>query len=307
MTLPRRVRIVEVGPRDGLQNESGLVPTAVKVAFVEALADAGLPEVEASSFVSPKWVPQLADAAAVFATIRRRQGTDYTALVPNLEGLERALTAKANKVAVFTAASDTFNKKNTNATIAESIQRFEPVVARAKAAGVAVRAYVSTAFYCPFEGKIAPKAVEAVVRMLIHLGCDEFSIGDTVGRAVPIELDPVLDLLQPLVPPERLALHCHDTRGTALANVWHALGRGVEVFDSSAGGLGGCPYAPGASGNLATEDLIYLLNGLGIESGVDLDKVARASLAVESVLGRRLPGRVLGALRPKTDQLEKTT
>jgi hydroxymethylglutaryl-CoA lyase len=301
---PRRVRVVEVGPRDGLQNEKGVIPTAAKIAFVDALAAAGLPEIEASSFVSPQWVPQLADASLVFAGIHRCAGVSYTALVPNLKGFERALEAKVTKIAIFTAASDTFNKKNTNATIAESIQRFMPVVAEAGKHRLPVRAYVSTAFHCPYEGKIDANAVLAVVRLLINLGCDELSIGDTIGRATPADLDPVLDLLQPLIPPDRLALHFHDTRGTALANVYHSLLRGVEVFDASAGGLGGCPYAPGASGNLATEDLVYLLRGLGIETGVDLDKVVEAALGIEQILGRTLPGRVLGASRPRPSSME---
>lgn len=305
MPRPAKVRVVEVGPRDGLQNEAGQIPTAVKIAFIDALAAAGLSEVEASSFVSPQWVPQLADAPEVFRGITRRAGTHYTALCPNMKGFERAVEVGATKVAIFTAASDTFNKKNTNATIAESLQRFMPVVAEAAKAKLPVRAYVSTAFYCPYEGKVAANAVLAVVRMLINLGIDEISIGDTIGKAVPSDLDPVLDLLQPIVPRDRLALHLHDTRGTALANVYHALGRGVEVFDSSAGGLGGCPYAPGASGNLATEDLLYLLHGLGIETGCDLDRVVGASLAIEQVLGRKLPGRVLGAMRPKNQSLER--
>lgn len=293
--FPRFVKVVEVGPRDGLQNERVEVPTAAKIRFVEALAAAGLSEVEASAFVSPKWVPQLADAADVFSGIRRRDGVQYTALVPNMAGFERAVSAKASKIAIFTAASDTFNKKNTNATIAESIQRFIPIVNEAAKAKLPVRAYLSTAFYCPYEGKISVKAVEGVVRLLINIGCDEFSIGDTIGRATPADLDPVLDALQPLLPADRLAMHFHDTYGTALANVYHSLSRGVSVFDSSAGGLGGCPYAPGASGNLATEDLLYLLSGLGIESGVDLNAVCAAGRDIEQVIGRKLPGRVLSA------------
>ena len=294
-SLPKRVSLVEVGPRDGLQNESEVIPTDRKIAFVDALADAGLGEVEVSSFVSPKWVPQLGDAAEVFAGIRRKDGVQYSALVPNMRGLEGALAAGATKVAVFTAASDSFNKKNINCTVAESITRFEPVIAEARAAGVMVRAYVSTAFYCPYEGKIAPNAVDGVVKLLINLGIDELSIGDTVGRATPRDLDPLLDLLQPQVPADKLALHFHDTRGTALTNIYHCLGRGVSVFDSSAGGLGGCPYAPGASGNVATEDVVYLLQGLGIDCGVDLDKLISASRIMQETLGRPLPSRVLRA------------
>jgi len=271
------MRIVEVGPRDGLQNEQAVIPTEAKVAFVDALGATGVSEIEVSSFVSPKWVPQLADAEEVFRRIRRAKGVVYSALVPNEQGLERARAAKADKVAVFTAASETFNRKNINASIAESIERFRPVV---KAAGVPVRAYVSTAFWCPYEGKIAPAAVVDVVRRLVDLGVNEISIGDTIGKAVPDEVRALLKMLLPSAVP--LALHFHDTYGHAVENTVCAwMEFGVDAFDSSAGGLGGCPYAPGASGNVATEALVAALPG----TGVDLEAVRRAAALIAPHVG----------------------
>jgi hydroxymethylglutaryl-CoA lyase len=275
--LPQRVTVVEVGPRDGLQNEDALIPTEVKVRFVNALTNAGLPAIEVTSFVNPQAIPQLADAEDVLREITRKPGVRYPVLVPNERGFERALASGAHEIAVFTAASETFNKHNINATIAESIERFKPVVQSAKKHEMRVRGYVSTSFGCPYEGKVKPAAVLDVVLQLIALEIDEISIGDTIGVATPDKVAELCDLLLQKIDAGRLALHFHDTRGTALANVVAGLESGVAIFDSSAGGLGGCPYAPGASGNLATEDLIYMLDGMGIETGVSLDKVVHAT------------------------------
>jgi isopropylmalate/homocitrate/citramalate synthase len=294
--LPARATVTEVGPRDGLQNEKGVVPTEVKAAFVEALADAGLREIEVSSFVSPKAIPQLADAEDLFRRLKPRAGVVHSALVPNERGMERALACGVRKVAVFTAATETFNRKNVNASIAESLARFRPVVESARKAKVAVRGYVSTAFGCPYEGSVDPAAAARVCRDLLDLGCDEISVGDTIGVAVPTRVLAGLDALRKAgVPPERTALHFHDTRGTALVNVAAAMAEGYASFDASAGGLGGCPYAPGAGGNLATEDLVYLLEGMGVATGVSLEGLRGAGRLVEASLGRPLPGRVYRA------------
>jgi len=281
-------RIVEVGPRDGLQNEKAQIPTDTKVAFVDALSEAGYDEIEVSAFVSPKWVPQLADAEEVFRRIRRRDGVTYSALVPNDEGLDRALEARVGKVAVFTAASETFNRKNINAGIAESIERFRTVVPRAEAAGLLVRGYVSTAFWCPYEGKIEPPAVVDVVKRLLDIGVDEISIGDTIGKAVPGEVHDLLDLLLDALAQDRIAMHFHDTYGTAVANALASYERGISIFDASAGGVGGCPFAPGASGNVATEDLAWALTRSGATVGLDLEKVSAASDLLAAALGRPL-------------------
>lgn len=295
-----QVRVVEVGPRDGLQNEKELIPTDVKVAFVDALSEAGYTDIEVSAFVSPTWVPQLKDAAEVFARIRRREGVRYSALVPNEKGLDRALEARVSGIAVFTAASETFNRKNINASIAESIERFQPVVPRAKQEGLFVRGYVSTAFWCPYEGKIGPRAVTDVVRRLLDLDVDEISIGDTIGKAVPAEVDDLLDVLLDALPQERVAMHFHDTYGTAVANALAAYDRGITIFDASAGGVGGCPYAPGAAGNIATEDLVWALTRSGASTGIDLARVSAASDLLASALGRPLRSRVREALSPST-------
>ncbi|MGH7681082.1 MAG: hydroxymethylglutaryl-CoA lyase [Candidatus Eiseniibacteriota bacterium] len=292
------VRIVEMAARDGLQNEKVVVPTDVKAAFVDALSAAGYDEIEVSAFVSPKWIPQLADAEEVFRRIRRRDGVVYSALVPNEQGLERALAAKAGKIAVFTAASETFNKKNINATIAESIERFVPVVPRAQTSGLHVRGYVSTAFWCPYEGKIEPRAVVDVVKRLVDLGVDEISIGDTIGKAVPGEVHALLDLLLDALAQDRIAMHFHDTYGTAVANALAAYERGIAIFDASAGGVGGCPYAPGAAGNVATEDLAWALARSGATVALDLEKVRAASDLLAAALGRPLRTRVRDALKP---------
>jgi hydroxymethylglutaryl-CoA lyase len=297
-----RVRLVEVGPRDGLQNEPETVPVDAKVAFVDLLSEAGLEEIEVTAFVSPKWVPQLADAEEVLARIRRREGVRYTALVPNEQGLERALRARVDGIAVFTAASETFNRKNINATIEESIERFRPVVPRARAEGLRVRGYVSTAFWCPYEGRIEPAAVVAVVRRLLELDVDEISIGDTIGKAVPGEVHDLLDLLLDALPQDQLAMHFHDTYGTAVANALAAYDRGITVFDSSSGGVGGCPYAPGAAGNVATEDLAWVLARSGAETGIDLERITAASDRLSAALGRPLRSRVREALRSGTER-----
>ena len=295
MTLPPRVRIVEVGPRDGLQNEAALIATADKIEFVNRLSDAGCPVIEAAAFVSPKWVPQMADAADVFAGLERRPGTRYTALVPNLAGLDRAIAAKADEVAIFAAASESFSRRNINQGIDASLDTYAQVCARARDAGVPVRAYVSTAFGCPFEGAVAPDAVARVSAALIDLGAYEVAVSDTIGIAHPGQVPGVVSAVAGRVPLERIALHFHDTRGTALANVLMALQLGVASFDSSAGGLGGCPYAPGATGNLATEDLLYMLDGLGIETGLAIDKVLAASRFIEARLGHALASRYAAA------------
>ena len=283
--MPQRVTVVEVGPRDGLQNEQGVIPTESKIAFINMLSEAGFPVVEATSFVSPKAIPQLADASEVMAGITRRPGTRYSVLVPNEKGMLRALAAQVDEVAVFTGASDTFVQHNIRASIASSIANFRPVVAMAREAGIRVRGYISTAFGCPYEGAVAPAAVASVARELVALGVDELSIGDTIGVATPNQVGDVVSALLDVTSLDRLAMHFHDTRGTALANVLAALELGIAIFDSSSGGLGGCPYAPGASGNLATEDLLYLLHGMGIETGINLDAVVAASRYLASVRG----------------------
>jgi hydroxymethylglutaryl-CoA lyase len=296
-SLPRRATVYEVGPRDGLQNESETLPVDVRIHFVDLLTDAGLPAIEVGSFVSPAAVPQLADTDEVFRRIRRASGVRYPALVPNMRGLERAVASGVREIAVFTAASETFNRRNIHAGIDESIERFQPVVARAAEERIRVRGYVSTAFGCPYEGEISPEAVREVVHKLLDLGVDEISIGDTIGVATPAGVYDVVETLYDSgVTRGVLALHMHDTRGTALANVYAGLECGITTFDSSAGGLGGCPYAPGASGNLATEDLLYMLEGLGIATGVTLPKVVAASRFLSDALGRRPPGRYLSAV-----------
>jgi hydroxymethylglutaryl-CoA lyase len=272
------IRLVEVGPRDGLQSISQFVPTATKVAYVNALSRTGLTDIEVSSFVSPKWVPQLADAEEVFQQIERRPGVRYHALVPNLQGLERATAARVDVVAVFTAASETFSRKNTNGSIADTLERFAPVIA---ASPVPVRGYVSTAFSCPFEGPVAPEQVRRVAVALLALGCSEVSLGDTIGRATADQVRRLLEVVLPEVPVERLALHCHDTFGQAVANVLAAAEMGVAVFDGSAGGIGGCPYAPGAPGNVSTEALVRAFPG---GTGVDPETLAAAGRAITTAI-----------------------
>ncbi|NGX14848.1 hydroxymethylglutaryl-CoA lyase [Wenzhouxiangella sp. XN24] len=295
MTFPARVRVVEVGPRDGLQNEPGVVPAAVKIEFIERLAASGLPAVEATSFVSPGWIPQLADAEEVFAGLRRRPGVSYPALVPNLKGLERALAAGVEEIAVFTAASETFNRKNINASIDESLARIEAVAGPARARGLRVRGYVSCVLGCPYEGKIAGERVVEVARALLALGCYEVSLGDTIGVGTPLAARRLLESVAAACGMERLAVHFHDTRGQALANIYACLEAGVGVVDASVAGLGGCPYAQGASGNVATEDLVYMLQGLDIETGIDLPALVGAGRYICGELGRE-PGSRLGRL-----------
>jgi hydroxymethylglutaryl-CoA lyase len=285
--LPRSVRVVEVGPRDGLQNEKALVPTAQKIQFIQMLADAGLPVVEATSFVSPRAIPQLSDASEVMTKLDMHSSTSYPVLVPNLKGMERALAVGVRAIAVFTAASESFTRHNINATIAESLANFRPVVALAQQEKVTVRGYISTVFGCPYEGKVEPHQALNVAQALLEMGIDELSLGDTIGVATPNQVVDVIGLLvdEGAIPIGQLAMHFHDTRGTALANVLMALQTGISIIDSSAGGLGGCPYAPGAAGNLATEDLLYMLHGMGIHTGVDLDKVVAATSFIAPLLG----------------------
>jgi hydroxymethylglutaryl-CoA lyase len=299
MTRPARVRIFEVGPRDGLQNEPALVPAADKIAFIDKLSGTGLSSIEVSAFVSPKWVPRMADAAEVFAGIERREGVRYSALVPNIEGLERAHAAGVAEVAVFAAASETFSAKNINKSIDASLHEYRTVCDRARALGMRVRGYVSTAFGCPFEGAVPAERVAEVSGALIEMGAFEVAVSDTIGVAHPGQVPGVVEAVARRVPIDRVALHFHDTRGTALANVLCALDLGIETFDASAGGLGGCPYAPGATGNLATEDLLYMLDGLSIATGVRLDAVVEASAFIELRVGHALPSRYYRATRAR--------
>ena len=296
MSLPGRVTLVEVGPRDGLQNEAKTPPTAVKVELIERLAEAGLPVVEVGAFVSPKWVPQMADSAEVLAAVRRRPGVRYPVLVPNMKGYEAAKAAGAEEIAVFGAASESFTQKNINCSIAESLARFEPVAAAARADGLRLRGYVSCVLGCPYEGAIAPAAVARVSRALLDLGCAEISLGDTIGVGTPARARAMVEAVAAEVPMERLALHFHDTYGQALANVLTCLELGVAIVDSAVAGLGGCPYAKGASGNLASEDLLYMLDGLGIETGVDLEALAAAGRFISDQLGRAPVSKVANAM-----------
>ena len=296
MNLPRRVTVVEVGPRDGLQNEAATLSVDDRALFCERLLEAGLRVVEVGAFVAPDRVPQMADSDEVFARVARRPDARLPVLVPNRKGFERARASDVREIAVFTAASETFNRKNINASIDESFARFAEFVPEAHKAEMWVRGYVSTCFGCPYEGAVDPaKVVEVARRLVEETGCHEVSIGDTIGVAVPSQVEDLIGRLRAAIPAEQLAVHFHDTRGTALANVLAALQAGIATVDSSAGGLGGCPYAPGASGNLATEDLLYMLHGMGIETGVDLKKVAAASRALAGRLGHALPSRYLQA------------
>ena len=295
MNIPASVRLVEVGPRDGLQNEATQVPTTVKIAFVNALAAAGHSTIEVSAFVSPRWVPQMADAAEVFAGIERRDGVRYTALVPNPAGLERAQTAGVSEIAIFAAASETFSQRNINQSISASLETYAVVCRQAAAARLPVRAYLSTVFGCPFEGDVPIPTVATVAAQLIEMGAYEVALSDTIGIAHPGQVAPIVDAVAKHVSRQQIALHFHDTRGMALVNVSAGLDAGVTRFDSSAGGLGGCPYAPGATGNLATEDLVYMLNGVGIQTGVDLERLIDASRLIEPHVGHALPSRVYRA------------
>ncbi|MBD8827957.1 hydroxymethylglutaryl-CoA lyase [Pseudomonas sp. CFBP 13602] len=293
--LPERVRIVEVGPRDGLQNEQGRVRVEDKVALVDALVAAGLQHVEVGSFVSPRWVPQMADSAAVFSAIQRSPGVTYAALTPNLQGFEAAIQAGASEVAVFAAASESFSQRNINCSIAQSLQRFEPVLAAAAQRGIKVRGYVSCVLGCPYEGQIAAVQVRDVASAMLQMGCYEISLGDTLGVGTPGAARHLIEVVAQRVPLTHLAGHFHDTYGQAVANIYACLLEGLQVFDSSVAGLGGCPYAPGASGNVATEDVLYLLHGLGIATGVDLAQVVQAGQSIMLALGRQSASRVARA------------
>jgi len=296
MKIPvESVKIVEVGPRDGLQNEKVTIPTEAKVEYITTLADAGLRVIEAGAFVSPKWIPQMADTADVYRNIPKDPGVEYPVLVPNMKGLERAIEAGVKSIAIFTAASETFNKRNINMTIEESFANYAPVVARALEERMRVRGYVSTAFGCPYEGDVPPEKVLEVCARLLDLRCYEVSVGDTIGVGTPTQVQGVIGMLLQVIPASKLAMHFHDTRGTALANTLAALEMGIATFDASSGGLGGCPYAPGASGNLATEDLVYMLDKMAIETGVNLERLVAASSIVAPYLDHPLPGRYLQA------------
>jgi hydroxymethylglutaryl-CoA lyase len=290
--MTERVRIVEVGPRDGLQNEKTIVPAATKIELIDRLSDTGLPTIEATSFVSPKWVPQLADAAEVYTAIRKRPGVRYPVLVPNLQGYARAHDVGAAEIAVFTAASEAFNRKNINASIDESIERFTPVVERAKTDGVAVRGYVSTVLGCPYQGDVPVADVVRVAKRLYQLGCYEVSLGDTIGIGTPVKAREMLAAVAQEVPMSALAVHFHDTRGQALANILACLELGVAVVDASVSGAGGCPYAPGASGNVASEDIVYMLHGMGIATGIDLEKLVATGRWLSAQLGHANNSRV---------------
>ncbi len=296
MSLPKFVTVCEMGARDGLQNEHAVIATDDKIRYIDLLSESGLTLIEATSFVSPTAIPQLADAAEVFKRIRKRPGARYPVLTPNIKGLERAKAAGADAIAVFTAASEAFTKRNINMTIDQSIETFRDVVRNAKENNMWVRGYVSTAFGSPFGDEVTPQKVADVSRKLLDMGCDEISIGDTIGVGVPSQVDELIPALNREIPIEKIAFHFHDTRGTALANVYAALQHGISVFDSSSGGLGGCPYAPGATGNLGTEDLLYMLHGMGIETGVDLAKVRAASRFIAGVLGHELTSKAFQAM-----------
>jgi hydroxymethylglutaryl-CoA lyase len=299
MGLPKKVKIVEVGPRDGLQNEKGDVPADVKIELVNRLTEAGFPNIEAASFVSPKWVPQMATSKEVMAGITRKPGVIYSALTPNMQGFEAALAAGANEVVIFGAASEAFSQKNINCSIAESIERFVPVAKAAKDAGLRLRASVSTAFGCPYQGEVPLDSVAYVVGRMRDLGCDEIDIADTIGVSTPLKTKAVMERAIKEFHANRLAGHFHDTYGQALANIYASMEVGIEIFHSSVSGLGGCPYAKGATGNVATEDVIYMMNGLGIETGVDLDKVVDAGQFISSFLGRKAASRAGNAIAAK--------
>lgn len=303
MAIPQRVKIVEVGPRDGLQNEARNVETTVKVELINRLAEAGCKNIEVGAFVSPKWVPQMANTVDVLAALPKRDGSTYSVLVPNMRGLEAAMESGVKEISIFAAASETFSRKNVNAWIDESFVRFEPVVTKALKNGMRVRGYVSTVLGCPYEGEIAPEKVVDVSHRLFEIGCYEISLGDTIGVGTPGKACKLVEAVAKRVPLDKLALHFHDTYGQALANIYACLDLGVGVIDSSVAGLGGCPYAPGASGNVATEDVVYMLDGIGVQTGIELKKLAEAGWFINDVLGRAPSGRVSQALRSacKTD------
>jgi hydroxymethylglutaryl-CoA lyase len=297
--LPRQVKIVEVGPRDGLQNEQQIIATATKIELIQRLANAGLRTVEATAFVSPKWVPQMADNAQVMAGIQRKTGVSYPALVPNMQGFVAALAAGVKEIAVFAAASETFSQKNINCSIDESFQRFEPIAQAARKHKIKLRGYVSCVLGCPYEGKIKPSAVAKVAKKLFDMGCYEISLGDTIGVGTPLKIQAMLEAVAKHIPVKQLAGHYHDTYGQALANIFASLQMGVSVFDSSIAGLGGCPYAKGASGNVATEDVVYMLHGLNIKTGVDLNQLINIAEFISNALGRAPSSKVARAMNAK--------
>ena len=299
MSFPERVKIVEVGPRDGLQNESETVPAEIKVQLIELLVDAGLPVVESGAFVSPKWVPQMATSAEVFKQINRRNGISYPMLVPNLKGLELAQAAGVQEVALFAAATETFSQKNTNCSIAESIDRFDAVIVEAQALGMKIRGYISCVLGCPYEGEVSSDTVLMLAQKLFDKGCYEVSLGDTIGVGTAGQARDLVEKLSRQVPIQHLAAHFHDTYGQALANIHAVMQCGISVIDSSVAGLGGCPYAKGATGNVATEDVVYMLNGMGIETGIDMDKLLEAGRFISDFLGREPVSRAATALLRK--------
>ncbi len=298
-TLPQKVKLVEVGPRDGLQNEQQIVSTADKIALIEKLAEAGLRTVEATAFVSPKWVPQMADNAQVMAGIQRKTGVSYPALVPNMQGFDAALAAGVKEIAVFAAASETFSQKNINCSIDESFKRFAPIALAARKHKIKLRGYVSCVLGCPYEGKIKPAAVAKVAQKLFDMGCYEISLGDTIGVGTPGKAQAMIESVAKHIPIKQLAGHYHDTYGQALVNIFASLQMGVSVFDSSIAGLGGCPYAKGASGNVATEDVVYMMNGLNIKTGIDLEQLIRIGEFICTALGRQSASKVARAMRHK--------
>lgn len=296
MSLPGKVRIVEVGPRDGLQNEKQAIPTSAKIQLIENLVDAGLTYIEAGSFVNPKWVPQMADSGEVFSGIARKPGVTYAALTPNLQGYERAVTVNANEVAIFAAASEAFSQKNINCSISESIRRFETLISAAKAHRIPVRGYISCVAGCPYSGAVDVQTVASIAKELLAMGCYEISLGDTIGVGTAGQIKYLIEILARDIPIKKIAAHMHDTYGQALANIYAALEMGVSVVDSSVAGLGGCPYAAGATGNIATEDVVYLLNGLGIEHGVNLEKLIYAGNTISAVLNKPSNSKVAKAM-----------
>jgi len=299
MAIPKQVRIWEAGPRDGLQNEPGVVPTDIKVELIERLADCGLRHIEATSFVSPKWVPQMGDNAEVMRQLRRRPDTVYQVLTPNMKGLEDAVAAGCDHVAVFAAASESFSRRNINCSIAESLERFRPVAEAATARGIAVRGFVSCVVGCPFEGEVAPAMVADVTRRLLDMGCTDVGLGDTIGVGTPGKVQAMIAACAEVAPLDRLGVHFHDTYGQALANILAALEMGIAICDSSVAGLGGCPYAPGATGNVATEDVVYMLDGMGIETGIDLVGLVRTAWWISDALGRPPASRVARAMKSR--------
>ena len=305
MAIPRKVRIVEVGPRDGLQNEKQIVPTETKIEFIRRLGETGLKTIEATAFVSPKWVPQVADHAEVMRALPQGAGITYPVLVPNMRGFEAAVAAGATEVAVFAAASETFSQRNINCSIAESIERFGPIFVAARVANIRVRGYVSCALGCPYEGEVPPAKVAEVAADLFDRGCYEISLGDTIGVGTPNRTTELVETVGRRIPIENLAGHFHDTYGQALANIYAALLAGVRVFDASVSGLGGCPYAPGAAGNVATEDLLYMLNGMGVETGVDLERLIAAGTFICEKLGRATQSRVARARLGSSEPLSR--